>query len=407
MSTAQVLSPIPPPGTAPINAFSQREQPPQLRMRTNTAPIAGVDQDGAFHMDKVIKSGWLMKRNRKTKNWKRRWFVLRGDRLQSYKDQKEYKIHRQVYLNELTAVAVLKDAKKPNVFGLFSPSRNYHFQGESLKDTNEWVECIRSTAALADADDDLYLGSPINAHDPTNPFSSPIAPMSPDMRLGSSSPEFGTNSGAVKIRGMGRGGISSQTLEYSGAEVGSFSSMSDGARISQLSLGAGIDSGAETEPPHPGMVRNESGFSTDVMDGGGRVVWHGYLYCLKSKGGVRQWKKYWVVLRTINLAFYKTEEEYRAIKIIPLDSIVDAVEIDPVSKSKKHCMQVITEGKSFRFSAPNEEVLAKWLGAMKSTLSKRAIANTAGPLTGVTSPVIPPVPPMPAVGSPVVGSPQQ
>lgn len=70
-------------------------------------------------------------------------------------------------------------------------------------------------------------------------------------------------------------------------------------------------------------------------------------------------------------------------------------------------MQVITEGKSFRFSAPNEEVLAKWLGAMKSTLSKRAIANTAGPLTGVSSPVIPPVPPMPAVGSPVVGSPQQ
>lgn len=128
------------------------------------------------------------------------------------------------------------------------------------------------------------------------------------MRLGSSSPEFGPNPGAVKIRGMGGGGISSQTLDYSGAEVGSFSSMSDGARISQLSLGGAIDSGAETEPPHPGVDRNMSGFSShDAMDDS-RVVWHGYLYCLKSKGGVKQWKKYWVVLRTANLTFYKTEE---------------------------------------------------------------------------------------------------
>lgn len=129
------------------------------------------------------------------------------------------------------------------------------------------------------------------------------------MRLDSSSPEFGANPGAVNIRGMGGCGISSQTLDYSGAEVGSFSSMSDGARISQLSLGnAAIDSGTETEPPHPGVNRNMSGFSShDAMDDS-RVVWHGYLYCLKSKGGVKQWKKYWVVLRTANLTFYKTEE---------------------------------------------------------------------------------------------------
>lgn len=131
------------------------------------------------------------------------------------------------------------------------------------------------------------------------------------MRLGSSSPELGANPGAVKIRAMGGGGISSQTLDYSGAEVGSFSSVSDGARISQLSLGnPGLDSGAETEPI-PGVVRNGSGFSGhDTMDNS-RVVWHGYLYCLKSKGGVKQWKKYWVVLRAVNLAFYKTEEVRR------------------------------------------------------------------------------------------------
>jgi hypothetical protein len=63
-------------------------------------------------------------------------------------------------------------------------------------------------------------------------------------------------------------------------------------------------------------------------------------------------------------------QEYRVIKILPLDSVVDAVEIDPLSKSKKHCLQVITEAKAYRFCAPDEEVLVKVLGAMKSTLAK-------------------------------------
>lgn len=97
------------------------------------------------------------------------------------------------------------------------------------------------------------------------------------------------------------------------------------------------------------------------------------------------------------------KQEYRAIKIVSLDTVVDAVEIDPMSKSKKHCMQVITEGKSFRFSAPNEETLAKWLGAMKSTLTKRALAKTAPVVvaSGGVGTLSPPAhPPLPVVVSP-------
>jgi hypothetical protein len=54
---------------------------------------------------------------------------------------------------------------------------------------------------------------------------------------------------------------------------------------------------------------------------------------------------------------------------------VDAVEIDPLSKSKKHCLQIITEGKSFRFAAKDEEILANSLGAMKSALAKKAAVS--------------------------------
>lgn len=39
-----------------------------------------------------------------------------------------------------------------------------------------------------------------------------------------------------------------------------------------------------------------------------RVVCQGWLYILKSKGGVRQWKKLWAVLRPRALGLYKNEE---------------------------------------------------------------------------------------------------
>jgi len=72
-------------------------------------------------------------------------------------------------------------------------------------------------------------------------------------------------------------------------------------------------------------------------------------------------------------------QEYRAIKILPLDTVVDAVEIDPLSKSRRHCLQIISETKAYRFSAPDEEVLVTVLGALKSTLSKSIAALPATP----------------------------
>lgn len=61
---------------------------------------------------------------------------------------------------------------------------------------------------------------------------------------------------------------------------------------------------------------------------------------------------------------------------------MDAVEIDPLSKSKTHCLQIITEGKAYRFAAGSEDILVKALGAMKSAVNKnkqRASVVVSGP----------------------------
>ncbi|KAA8895977.1 hypothetical protein FN846DRAFT_967040 [Sphaerosporella brunnea] len=354
MSAAQVLSSAPPTAGPVLSVVTQAVQSQSPNLTIKTQPP--VNQDGAFLRDKVFKSGWLLKRTRKTKGWKRRWFVLRADRLSCYKDQKEYKIHRQIHLCDVTAVAALKDAKQPFSFGVFSNSKNFHFRAESEEETKDWTDKIWTAVGKQVPEESMMLSSPVHS----------VLANFPGKRS--------SDTGHARVFSGGR--TSLQTLDYSGPDVGSVSSLSDAARVSQLSLNylSGNET-AEARPTAdpPRMTRNGSGLSsTEQLP---KVIWHGYLYCLKSKGGVRQWKKYWTVVRNVNIGFYKNEEEYRAIKILPLDSIIDAVEIDPLSKSKKHCLQVITEAKAYRFCAPDEDALVKVLGAMKSTLARNKAPN--------------------------------
>ena len=51
---------------------------------------------------------------------------------------------------------------------------------------------------------------------------------------------------------------------------------------------------------------NSTPSSPFVMDD--RVLWHGFLHCMRFRRGVRQWKKYWVVLRNKQLALYKGQD---------------------------------------------------------------------------------------------------
>lgn len=64
-------------------------------------------------------------------------------------------------------------------------------------------------------------------------------------------------------------------------------------------------------------------------------------------------------------------QEYSANLIIPFANILNAVEIDPMSKTKRFCMQIIAEERNYRFCAPDEENMTKCLGAFKSLLAKR------------------------------------
>ena len=294
-------------------------------------------------------------------------------------------MRHKIALSDLTAVAFLKDPKqkRQNVFGLFSPSRNYHLEASSTKDAEEWVDLIRKEARIEEEEEEMLLASPGgNATGTYSGFERAMQQhneqrMLLEERLGSSSPEPTDPiplTPRTKALGLTMGRRISHTIEYSGNELSDMSetdiTRARGASSVSIPKEPLAVKAPAVEPMLGGRnVSQMSGFN--IEQDPERVVWQGYLLYLKTKGGVRQWKDLWVVLRPKNITVYKNDSEYSPILIISMSSVINVVEIDPLSKTKTQCLQIITEEKSYKFCAHNEEMLDKSLGAFKSLLAKR------------------------------------
>jgi hypothetical protein len=203
------------------------------------------------------------------------------------------------------------------MFGLFSPSRNYHLQASSEKEAQEWVELIRREARIEEEEEEMFLASPVAQHSADKSFERSMEEQRrwKEERLGSSSPEPIELPPIGSITTTTRGGIravprtQSQSLEYSGNELGSYSDLSDSAVPGGVRGSSSLSLPQRETLHRTDTARNmsqASGF--DINQEEERVVWHGYLFSLTTKAKVRQWKKTWVVLRPKNLTFYKNDE---------------------------------------------------------------------------------------------------
>ena len=279
----------------------------------------------------------------------------------------------------------------------------------SQLEAQEWVELIRREARIEEREEqEMLLASPTTAthealagHDqwPEHTATSTF-----DDRLGSSSPEPAITRNGIRIPGIQR--LSAPSLDYSGDELNgpyasdfsetqtppssyqppsSFGSLIPRKQRQQnppLHQHQQMPYSHYHHPPDPRQISTATRNLSQVSIGASytdqdptsseKVIWNGYLLLLHTnRAGVRHWKHLWAVLRSKNLAFYKSNEEYAAVLILPLSSCVDAVDIDPLSKSKRYCMQIITEEKGYRFCAETEDKLSEWLGALKMVISRR------------------------------------
>lgn len=320
--------------------------------------------------------------------------MLRPNFLSIYKDENEEKLRHKIHLSDLTAIAFLKDPKqkRQNLFGLFTPSRNYHIEAKSRQDALEWVDLIRKEARIEEEEEEMFLGSPPTKAE-QNSFmhrrmrKETEQKLIHDERLGASSPEptepvprIPTKSRQIESNQR----RISQTMEYSGNEF-SHSEMSDGAMgpvsylsASKVSIPSASDkSVTNTRPPSSAILpRSTSQLSfNNIVDPSlndpERIIFQGHLLYLTRRASIRLWTSVWVVLRSKGLNVYKNNAEHAPVDIIHMSSIIDAVEIDPMSTTKTNCLQLITEEKVYRFCAMDEEGLDRCLGAFKSLLKRR------------------------------------
>ncbi|PVI02945.1 PH domain-like protein [Periconia macrospinosa] len=353
------------------------QRPEPLKTRNSDLNVMSpVNENGSFEFDRVIKRG--------TVQWRSVYLVLRPNLLSIYRDKDETKLRHQISLSDITAVARQRDSKKKmeHVFGIFSPARNYHLSAPTEKDARAWVALIRTEARIDEGDEEMILMSPV----PTKTIFTGFDRAAKRGEVGSSSSEAEARpSSSIAPENMHSARRPSHTLNYSGNEHGSYSDFSDTGGPAPTTFQASMTSLPRT-PRSSAQIPNSSQQNNNgTAPDDNRVIYHGWLWVLKSKGGVRQWKKVWVVLRPKALGLYKNDQEYSANLIIPFENLIDAVDIDAASKSKQHCMQVISEEKNLRFCAADENSLAKWLGAFKSLLVKRKEARSQRTLQAATN----------------------
>lgn len=367
------------------DTLSRLRPPPSRNGQINVDTFSPVNENGSFEFDRVLKTGRVSRRVKHKHvfraSWKPAYLVLRPNLLSVYKDEETTRLRVSISLSEVTAVAPVKSPRsnRKHVFGVFTPSKNYRFEALSERDAEDWINRIRGETP-ADEDEAAFLALSRKREPPAIQKQ-----LIEDTTEHSDFEGAGAGAGCASSPEIGHGLSSSArarkppyTQDYSGNEITSYSELSDNGpsqtRNSGLRSMPSIHTLSLSAPEDkPMSLPRDTSRQSDlaILRDPERVVCQGYLQGLRIKGTVRQWKRLWVVLRPKSLAFYKDDQEYSAIKIISMSQVIDAAEVDPMSRSKTFCMQIIAEEKTYRLCAPDEESLARWLGSLKSILVAR------------------------------------
>jgi hypothetical protein len=336
-------------------------------------------------------------------SWKPAYLVLRPNLLSIYGNADETDLRESIALSDITAVARVRKSHLDNVFGVFSPSKNYHFQTSVESEIVDWVSKIRMEARTEDDLDTLEpLDPPAprfsrrNHHETNgsnnangNTISNANGYETTDLSA-DESPEPGHSPKGFRSRGQSA--IEPPTTEHLNTSHSSFSDFASGSSLpkhgilsssapNKTSALTPIASASQLRPPLtsrntsqlsiPGQLTQPQLHPTDLDKDRDRVIRQGHLSILHSHARIKQWKSLWAVLRPSSLSFYKSEAEYSVLKMLPVRSIIDAVEVDPLGRNREWCFEVIAEEKTLRCSVRTEEDMVGWLGGLKSIVARR------------------------------------
>jgi hypothetical protein len=259
--------------------------------------------------------------------------VLRPTTLSIYKDEDETQLRHQIKLSDVTAAAIRKDKRgrewHTGLFDLYTAARNFHFEADSSESARAWIDEIRKGARFDEVEREEVPQR--NVRPRTGSKALPAMATIPETSLPrniSSSPETRSYMPPASLDqhlsdpDLPAPPRLSEALDHSATDPGSFSDFSDEPMFgsvgdlpipnrprahSAISSSSSIPTSHEQAAGEPATLPRKPFYMLEGVPEDERVFCHGFLRCLKTHG-VRQWKKYWVVLRGKSLALYKDEE---------------------------------------------------------------------------------------------------
>ena len=378
---------------------------PNARPLSNIGPLSPVNQNGSFAFDRIIKSGRIERRVKKKGAWKASWksayLVLRPNLLSIYKDENETELKVAVTMSDVTAVASVKKSNHENVFGIFTPSKNYHFSAATTRETSDWIAILRMESRTQDPEDlappnagftqgdQGYETTDVSAEEDFEPGSPEAAQWnvkgqkarmtsqsSFDPRRASGHPLYSGNESFATSQSDFSDGFGSSVPGSRGYLSGSIPVASpltpipdDTPTTSRPGLNRGLSHMSDIVSPSKAVLK-QTATTTDS-----RIVRQGHLKLSRTISGVKQWKTIWMVLRINSLAFFKSSRDTIPLMTIPIISVIEAAEVE---RKKQNCFQVISEEKTYRFQAESEDELESWLGAFMSVLVKQEAERGKG-----------------------------
>jgi len=330
-----------------------------------------IEQTADMKSGAILKQGYLLKRSHNIQlSWKKRWFVLRHERLNIYKDEREYQLLRIIKLRETKLRS--KDTKnhREHTLALAMPSKNYHLQASSEQERAEWVEAlVQAGAPLAelshdnilaglDANVNANLTGNANLNPNPNPTSSPS--LSPQNPPGSPGGKQADDEKIAKIKKERR---FSDNISQAIAKAYQSDDNENTSESEDEFTGNALE-----KIPEEGVIKQS--------------------YLMKQTLVRKKWKKRWVVLREKGkLMYYKNDQEYELLKMIKLHHSTEIFQAPADKQHKKpFVFHLVTPKRVFYFAANSEEEMQEWITCLNANKEKHSQLATEEDLQPTTSP---------------------
>ncbi|KHC35603.1 Hap43p-repressed protein [Candida albicans Ca6] len=424
MTTTTIASPQPQPlqNSTIINA-SPRSDVNKIHSRTSTIDTSATS---TIDNNKLLISTVLYKRSRHTRQWKKKWVVLRKCQLSYYKDSKEYKPLKVYHGEDLLSFSIIPDHTK-NHFALYTSNKVLHFRAPDETTFHQWVDTLNEYFSSQDnEDDDTQLldqqqqkeeeeeEDSLNKEEPRVSDADPSPEEDHDSQVSSPPANNQQTLPIHSIQNKQQAQVRRSTsltdsintsTEFSDCSSEAWSTidspitpgnavnMNNGSSLfntldvpneedERRRIEPSLSSHPSQPPPPIESTKNKPQSSTPNTDLVESVIEQGYMTVLKKKYNRNLTKRVYLVLTNVNLKVYKTQEDYRTdsqqqqqqqsfeliYKNYPINDILDIIELDPMTSKYQWCLLIITPLKRIRFCCHDEEDMMKWFSALKAVV---------------------------------------